>query len=202
MEVLEERFTDWGLTPAERDVALFAIKGMSTQEIADAARDERRHGQGADQRDLPQGRRQRVTAAPEPLHRRPDDRQAARDVAQRHGLGACAIETAPSGTMSSARRCVAARLTFGATPSSAACRNRPAQRHQRSPGFRPGKRELRPRGRQVVADVLGEGEELRRHHRADGMAAAVLGAGVAGAVAEEAGHRLGRTGAEAVRPAR
>ncbi|MEM0949992.1 MAG: LuxR C-terminal-related transcriptional regulator [Pseudomonadota bacterium] len=35
MEVLEERFETWGLTPAERDVALFAIKGMSTQEIAD-----------------------------------------------------------------------------------------------------------------------------------------------------------------------
>ncbi len=34
MELLEESFTDWGLTPAERDVALFAIKGMSTQEIA------------------------------------------------------------------------------------------------------------------------------------------------------------------------
>jgi len=34
MEVLEERFGDWSLTPAERDVALFAIKGMSTQEIA------------------------------------------------------------------------------------------------------------------------------------------------------------------------
>ena len=34
MEVLEERFEDWGLTPAERDVALFAIKGMSTGEIA------------------------------------------------------------------------------------------------------------------------------------------------------------------------
>jgi DNA-binding CsgD family transcriptional regulator len=34
MELLEERFRDWGLTPAERDVALFAIKGMSTQEIA------------------------------------------------------------------------------------------------------------------------------------------------------------------------
>ncbi len=34
MEVLEERFSEWGLTPAERDVALFAIKGMSTQEIA------------------------------------------------------------------------------------------------------------------------------------------------------------------------
>jgi DNA-binding CsgD family transcriptional regulator len=35
MEVLDERFTEWGLTPAERDVALFAIKGMSTQEIAE-----------------------------------------------------------------------------------------------------------------------------------------------------------------------
>lgn len=34
MEVLEERFDDWDLTPAERDVALFAIKGMSLQEIA------------------------------------------------------------------------------------------------------------------------------------------------------------------------
>lgn len=34
MDVLEERFARWQLTPAERDVALFAIKGMSTQEIA------------------------------------------------------------------------------------------------------------------------------------------------------------------------
>ncbi len=34
LEVLEERFEEWALTPAERDVALFAIKGMSTQEIA------------------------------------------------------------------------------------------------------------------------------------------------------------------------
>lgn len=34
MEVLEERFDAWNLTPAERDVALFAIKGLSTQEIA------------------------------------------------------------------------------------------------------------------------------------------------------------------------
>ena len=34
MDVMEERFDDWGLTPAERDVALFAIKGMSIQEIA------------------------------------------------------------------------------------------------------------------------------------------------------------------------
>ena len=33
-DVLDERFTDWGLTPAERDVALFAIKGFSTADIA------------------------------------------------------------------------------------------------------------------------------------------------------------------------
>jgi DNA-binding CsgD family transcriptional regulator len=33
-ELLEERFRDWNLTPAEADVALFAIKGMSTAEIA------------------------------------------------------------------------------------------------------------------------------------------------------------------------
>ena len=31
---MQERFTEWGLTPAEKDVALFAIKGMSTSEIA------------------------------------------------------------------------------------------------------------------------------------------------------------------------
>ncbi|MFQ6549684.1 helix-turn-helix transcriptional regulator [Aestuariibius sp. 2305UL40-4] len=34
MELMEERFGEWGLTPAERDVALFAIKGFSTAEIA------------------------------------------------------------------------------------------------------------------------------------------------------------------------
>ena len=34
MELLAERFAEWGLTPAERDVALFSIKGLSTAEIA------------------------------------------------------------------------------------------------------------------------------------------------------------------------
>ena len=34
MDLLEERFAEWGLTPSERDVALFAIKGMLTAEIA------------------------------------------------------------------------------------------------------------------------------------------------------------------------
>lgn len=34
LDLLQERFAEWGLTPAEKDVALFAIKGMSTAEIA------------------------------------------------------------------------------------------------------------------------------------------------------------------------
>ena len=34
MDLLGERFAEWGLTPAEADVALFAIKGLSTAEIA------------------------------------------------------------------------------------------------------------------------------------------------------------------------
>lgn len=33
-ELLEQRFDEWGLTPAERDVALFSVKGLSTAEIA------------------------------------------------------------------------------------------------------------------------------------------------------------------------
>jgi DNA-binding CsgD family transcriptional regulator len=33
-DLLLEKFEEWALTPAERDVALFAIKGMSTAEIA------------------------------------------------------------------------------------------------------------------------------------------------------------------------
>ncbi len=34
LDLLEENFSEWALSPAERDVALFAIKGMSTAEIA------------------------------------------------------------------------------------------------------------------------------------------------------------------------
>ncbi|MFG6538521.1 helix-turn-helix transcriptional regulator [Sulfitobacter sp. CS16] len=32
--VMSQHFTDWRLTPAERDVALFLIKGLSTRDIA------------------------------------------------------------------------------------------------------------------------------------------------------------------------
>lgn len=33
-DVISDRFAEWELTPAERDVAFFAIKGMSTADIA------------------------------------------------------------------------------------------------------------------------------------------------------------------------
>lgn len=33
-ELIEDRVREWQLTPAERDVAIFAIKGLSTAEIA------------------------------------------------------------------------------------------------------------------------------------------------------------------------
>lgn len=34
VDVLNARFDEWGLTAAERDVAMFAIKGLSVQEMA------------------------------------------------------------------------------------------------------------------------------------------------------------------------
>lgn len=35
-DVVEELFSAWGLTPAERDVAIFLVKGVNFKEIADA----------------------------------------------------------------------------------------------------------------------------------------------------------------------
>jgi len=35
MALVDDRFAEWALTPAERDVALFALKGLSLAEIAD-----------------------------------------------------------------------------------------------------------------------------------------------------------------------
>lgn len=34
MDVMQEHFEQWGLTPAESDVALFSLKGMTVSEIA------------------------------------------------------------------------------------------------------------------------------------------------------------------------
>lgn len=38
LELLEEYFERWGLTPSERDVAMLAIKGLSIAEIAEVRR--------------------------------------------------------------------------------------------------------------------------------------------------------------------
>ena len=73
-ELLDERFGDWGLTRSERDVAWFTDQGPQHRRDRQAARHQRGHGQGALQRDLPQGRGQRADAAPEPVHRGPDGR--------------------------------------------------------------------------------------------------------------------------------
>lgn len=35
-EVMDQRFTEWSLTPAERDVAMFTVKGLSLAEVAQA----------------------------------------------------------------------------------------------------------------------------------------------------------------------
>jgi DNA-binding CsgD family transcriptional regulator len=34
MDLMDQNFTQWGLTPAERDVAFFVLKGFSAQEIS------------------------------------------------------------------------------------------------------------------------------------------------------------------------
>ena len=129
-DMLEERFVEWSLTPAERDVALFAIKGFSTQDIADL-------------RGVSEGtikaqtnaiyRKAGVSGRPQLLSVFIDE--LVEEVPADHSSQA-SIRTS-RGTMSSARRCVDARRTRGAAPSSAACRKREAQRHQRSPDLRP-----------------------------------------------------------------
>jgi len=36
LEAVEKQFDDWQLTPSEKEVALFLLKGLSSQEIAEA----------------------------------------------------------------------------------------------------------------------------------------------------------------------
>ena len=56
-------------------------------------------------------------------------------------------------------------------------------------GFEAGETVLRHRGEEIVAEGLGGCEEGRVDDAADGVDAVVVGAGVAAAVAVEAGHR-------------
>jgi len=61
-------------------------------------------------------------------------------------------------------------------------------------GFEAGEAEFRVRGGEVVAEGATGGEEGRIDDAADGVHAAVFGAGVATAVAVEAGEGLGAAG--------
>src|SRR5262249_43567255 len=66
-------------------------------------------------------------------------------------------------------------------------------------GLEAGKSEIRHGRAEVVAASPGELEEFRGHQRADRVHAAILGPGVAAAVSEKPGQRLG--GAFGERPA-
>jgi len=58
------------------------------------------------------------------------------------------------------------------------------------PGYQAGEPVLEHRGAQIVADPLLVLEELSSHHRSDGVAAPVLGTGMAAAVSKESGDRV------------
>ena len=85
---------------------------------------------------------------------------------------------------------VLARTTLGAAPASQASFQRSGAEAPAVAGGEALEAELRARGGEVVAAARGEGEEVGGDADADGVAAAVGGAGVAAAVAEEAGHRV------------
>ena len=55
MDVMHDRFHEWALTPAEWDVALFAVKGLSTAEIAVLRDTSEGTVKGADGGNLSQG---------------------------------------------------------------------------------------------------------------------------------------------------
>ena len=59
-------------------------------------------------------------------------------------------------------------------------------------GFQPPEFQLRSRSREVVAAGQAEGEKFLGDLDANGVASTILGAGIAEAVAEEAGDRLVR----------
>ena len=63
-------------------------------------------------------------------------------------------------------------------------------------GLEAGEAVLRHGGGEIVAEALGGGEKLRRDDAADGVHAEIVRAGVAAAVAEEAGHGLAAAGGE------
>ena len=93
------------------------------------------------------------------------------------------LERAPMGGGESDRCAHPSRDTFKPARSA----NTPAVA-----GFQPRKFELRSRSREVVAAGEAEGEKFLGNLDANGVAPLILGAGVAKAVAEEAGDRFVR----------
>lgn len=67
-EVLERYFDDWTLTEAERAVAMLAIKGFFRSRDRGHQIHQGRYGQGAECRNLSQGRSERASADAEPVH--------------------------------------------------------------------------------------------------------------------------------------
>jgi len=60
-------------------------------------------------------------------------------------------------------------------------------------GFQAGKTPFGSGRRQVVADIFGKGQKLRRHDCADRVAAPIFGAGIAVSVAKVPGQRVAGT---------
>src|SRR3954471_14803388 len=126
-------------------------------------------------------------------------RRHARPLASSGTSTAC-CRSASSGTTSRARTFVAARTTPAARPDA-----RPPRRSPRLVGLQPPsgddtppvagpqsrEGELRPWRGQVVAEVPLHRQELRRHHRADRVAAEVLRPAGAQPVPVEPGERVG-----------
>ena len=106
---------------------------------------------------------------------------------------ACAFKSSRSAN-SSVEMCVASRITGGAKPASSACVQRWAQRHQRSPGFTPGKLVSRYRRAKIVANLFGEFQKISRRLHANRVNSNIVAAGAATTVAVEAGKRIPRAG--------
>jgi hypothetical protein len=85
------------------------------------------------------------------------------------------------------RGCVASRTTGGATPDWSASRQRSTQRHQRSPGLRPGKPHSGLGVDRSLPRDPCECQKLLRHLCTDDVKPRILRTGVAAAVSVEAG---------------
>ena len=106
--------------------------------------------------------------------------------------------TASGETISRARWCVDSRTTRGAALFSYASCQRAAQRHQRSPGSRPGKSYSGMGGGKVVPSEFGELKEFGCHFHTNGVRTMILIIGVTTTVAKESRQRISATRLERI----